>query len=66
VIAVLTGHALKDPDYMIRYHEGKLASPAAAGDASGAPKPIAGAFQNAPQRVAATKAAILASLERQR
>jgi len=66
VVAVLTGHALKDPDYMIRYHEGTLTSSAGAKDASAPPKPIAGAFRNAPQRVAATKTAILASLERRR
>jgi len=66
VVAVLTGHALKDPDYMIRYHEGTLTSAAGAVDALVLPKPIAGAFQNAPQRVAGNKTAILASLERPR
>lgn len=64
VIAVLTGHALKDPDYMIHYHEGSLSF------ASGAPKDSVqtpkGAFPNSPQRVAAKKAAILSTLERQR
>jgi threonine synthase len=63
VVAVLTGHALKDPDYMIRYHEGTLS--AGFGGKEGLPSgSFAGAFPNAPQRVAATKAAILSSLER--
>jgi threonine synthase len=61
VVAVLTGHALKDPDYMIRYHSGTLALESGAKDGSAAP--ILGAFRNAPERVAATKSAILASLE---
>ncbi|HTR48197.1 MAG TPA: threonine synthase [Verrucomicrobiae bacterium] len=63
VVAVLTGHALKDPDYMIRYHEGTLSLGAKDEPAE---LKLAGAFRNAPQRVAATKAAILSSLERQR
>jgi len=59
VVAVLTGHALKDPDYMSNYHRGTLAVDS--GD--GTSKPVHGAFQNAPERVAATKSAILASLK---
>ncbi|HXX20646.1 MAG TPA: threonine synthase [Candidatus Acidoferrum sp.] len=66
VVAVLTGHALKDPDYMINYHQGTLAFATGAKDSSQAPKPILGEFRNAPERVAATKTAILASLERRR
>ncbi len=62
VVAVLTGHALKDPDYMSNYHRGTLALPAGEKDAT----PIHGAFQNAPERVAATKSAILASLKQRR
>ncbi|MFZ0785547.1 MAG: threonine synthase [Candidatus Acidiferrales bacterium] len=62
VVAVLTGHALKDPDYMSNYHRGTLVVESAAKDGA-APKPIHGAFQNAPERVAATKSAILASLK---
>ncbi len=57
VIAVLTGHALKDSDYMIRYHSGTLS--AAPGSQQEAGSPIHGEFQNAPRHVAATKAAIL-------
>jgi threonine synthase len=67
VIAVLTGHALKDPDYMIDYHRGTLTVDVGAkGAPTAAVFPIKGAFQNAPERVAATTAAILESLERKR
>jgi threonine synthase len=27
VVAILTGHLLKDTDYVIKYHEGKLVAP---------------------------------------
>ncbi len=63
VVAVLTGHALKDPDYMSNYHRGTLAIDSGAKDSAAPPKPIQGAFQNAPERVAATKSAILTSLK---
>jgi threonine synthase len=66
VVAVLTGHALKDPDYMINYHRGTLSVGSGAKDGSAAAQPILGAFRNAPERVAATKAAIIESLERRR
>ena len=66
VVAVLTGHALKDPDYMINYHRGTLSVGSGAKDGSAAAQPIPGAFQNAPQHVAANKAAILTTLERRR
>jgi threonine synthase len=64
VIAVLTGHMLKDPDYVSRYHGGTLALESGAKDGSGASQTIHGAFQNSPERVAANKAAILATLKR--
>ena len=59
VVAVLTGHMLKDPSYVSRYHGGTLVldSP------GGPPQRITGSFQNAPKPVAATKTAILAALE---
>jgi threonine synthase len=63
VVAVLTGHALKDPDYMSNYHRGTLVIESGAKDDATPPKPIRGAFQNAPEHVAATKSAILASLK---
>ena len=66
VIAVLTGHMLKDPDYVSAYHRGTLALDSGAKDGSGAPQPIHGAFQNSPERVAANRPAILAALERRR
>jgi threonine synthase len=61
VIAVLTGHMLKDADYASNYHRGMLAIDLGAGL-----EPIHGAFQNTPERVAANKSAILATLERRR
>lgn len=63
VIAILTGHVLKDPDYVSHYHRGTL-SFASVKNAS--PQRIAGTFANPPRKVAATKAAILATLERRR
>lgn len=62
VVAVLTGHVLKDPDYVSKYHRGTLAFDSGTGKES----PINGSLRNAPERVAATKAAILQSLERRR
>ena len=66
VVAVLTGHVLKDPDYVSHYHRGTLSFESAT--AEGTPKPvqISGAFHNAPEKVAATKEAILKSLEHRR
>ena len=60
VVAVLTGHALKDPDYMIQYHTGTLSV------ARGSRPAVHGAFRNAPQRIAATTEAIRDCLEPQR
>ncbi len=66
VIAVLTGHVLKDPDYVSNYHRGTLSLDVA--EHGEAPKPldIPGAFRNAPEKIAASKNAILESLERRR
>jgi threonine synthase len=66
VVAVLTGHVLKDPDYVSHYHRGTLSFDRIAKDGSVAAQPLTGAFRNMPEHVAATKAAILASLERRR
>jgi hypothetical protein len=60
---VLTGHVLKDPDYVSCYHRGELSL---GGSSDSAPLAIQGAFRNAPQRVAATKTVILENLERRR
>jgi threonine synthase len=65
VIAVLTGHMLKDADYAANYHRGGLAIDADAKHGS-TPQPIRGAFQNTPERVAASKSAILSAMERRR
>jgi threonine synthase len=64
VVAVLTGHVLKDPDYVSNYHRGTLSLVAASEENPAAAQPIAGAFRNAPQRVEATKTAILERLHR--
>lgn len=61
VVAVLTGHVLKDPDYVSQYHRGTLAL-----EADGTAIKIAGTFANMPQRVSATKAALLEQLESRR
>jgi len=58
VIAVLTGHVLKDPDYVSNYHRGTLSI-----DAGHGPQAISGAFRNVPQRAAANKSAVLKILE---
>lgn len=56
VVAVLTGHLLKDPDYVTQYHQRTLT-------AERGKDALRGSFRNKPQSVAATKAAILKSLE---
>jgi threonine synthase len=62
VVAVLTGHVLKDPDYVTQYHRGTLAL-----EPDGeSPVRIVETFANPPQRVAADKAAILEGLEKRR
>lgn len=55
VVAILTGHVLKDPDYVSHYHRGTLAAPGG--------ESLRGAFRNEPKHVAATKEAILRSLQ---
>jgi threonine synthase len=63
VVAVLTGHVLKDPDYVTHYHRGTLSLDAGAGERSSESQAIMGAFRNVPVRVDATKDAIVKSLE---
>jgi threonine synthase len=63
VVAVLTGHVLKDPDYVSHYHHGTLSLEAGGKDGAAAQR-IRGAFRNAPERVAATKAAVVERLQR--
>jgi threonine synthase len=50
VVAVLTGHVLKDTDYAMKYHSQKLTAPDGA--------PLAGNFGNTPIRVSASADAI--------
>ncbi len=66
VIAVLTGHVLKDPDYVSHYHRGTLSLDVAEHGETTKPLQIPGAFRNAPEKIAASKNAILESLERRR
>jgi threonine synthase len=61
VVAVLTGHVLKDPDYVFNYHRDTLALEHEDNFIQ-----IHGAFRNVPERVASNKSAILASLERRK
>jgi len=63
VVAVLTGHVLKDPDYVSHYHRGTLSFESVTAEGTAKPVQISGAFRNAPEKVAATKEAILKSLE---
>jgi threonine synthase len=64
VVAVLTGNVLKDPDYVAHYHRGTLSLETEAKIDGAGFQPISGALRNAPRRVAATKDAIIDSLER--
>ena len=63
VVAVLTGHLLKDADYIIKYHQDSLYTHDRAANRSKEERRIAGTFSNAPARVKATRAAILQQLE---
>jgi threonine synthase len=55
LVAILTGHVLKDPDYTVRYHCGEL-------QLAGDPAPIAPRFANAFRRLPADRHAILAAV----
>ncbi len=56
VAAILTGHLLKDPDYVYRYHSSQLETPTG--------KPIRSAFGNAPITVGHDRTRIAELLER--
>lgn len=60
VVAILTGHMLKDADYIINYHRGTLEL---RGDDMTNQK-LTSTFANTPARVAASKEAILEFLQR--
>jgi len=64
VVAVLTGHLLKDPDYVSQYHRGTLPLGPDTRDRKTEGQPDMGAFRNAPVQVAASKNAILDQLRR--
>ena len=64
VVAILTGHVLKDTDYVSRYHRGGLTLDSGTGHAAEKSEPIVGTFRNEPIRVAATKDAIVKILQR--
>lgn len=66
VVGILTGHVLKDPDYVSHYHHGTLSLSSGDEEKEGAVRKIYGAFQNPPQRVAPSKDAILENLDRRR
>jgi threonine synthase len=66
VVAVLTGHLLKDPEYVSHYHRDTLSLRSSGEHQDGAVQKIHGAFRNPPERVAASKDAILESLHRKR
>ena len=66
VVAVLTGHVLKDPDYVSHYHRGTLSFESVTTEGTAKTVQITGAFRNAPEKVAASKEAILKSLESRR
>ena len=53
VVAVLTGHLLKDPEYILRYHSSELACGG---------RPVASRWANAPRRIAAEVAALEAAI----
>ncbi|MGH9972004.1 MAG: threonine synthase [Pyrinomonadaceae bacterium] len=62
VVAVLTGHVLKDAEYAINYHREKLYTQDRAADTPRAERRLLGTYSNPPERVKATKAAILERL----
>jgi threonine synthase len=61
VVAVLTGHVLKDTDYAIKYHQENLFTD---GDATTERRKLAGIYRNPPVLIEPTKAAILKGLRR--
>jgi threonine synthase len=64
VVAVLTGHILKDTEYAINYHLEKLYTPDRAPDKNKEERRLAGTYSNPPARVKATRTAILERLRR--
>ena len=63
VVAVLTGHVLKDPDYVSNYHRGTLAIESHEPRKPASRQAIHGRFPNTSSRVAADKKSILENLK---
>jgi threonine synthase len=61
VVAVLTGHVLKDSDYVIKYHQDSLFT---ADNQAAEKRRIESTFANAPRKVKPDAAAIMKELER--
>src|SRR6266498_3418979 len=64
VVAVLTGHVLKDTDYAIQYHRDNLFIPNRDGGVNKETRRINATYSNAPRRVKADRKTILAELDR--
>ncbi len=64
VVAILTGHVLKDADYAINYHRETLYTHDRSQGKSREEGRLAGTYSNPPARVRATKTAILEHLKR--
>jgi threonine synthase len=64
VVAILTGHILKDTDYIMNYHRETLFTHDGAEGETKERQRIAGTFSNHPVNVKATKAAIREMLDR--
>jgi threonine synthase len=65
VVAVLTGHILKDPDYVMNYHRGTLDFEVSTGEPGGRRR-VHGTFANQPLRVKADTQSIMQVLDRLR
>jgi threonine synthase len=65
VVAILTGHVLKDTDYAIKYHREDLFSPDRSDHKTKEERRLRTNYSNAPRRVKANRQQILAELERQ-
>lgn len=64
VVAVLTGHVLKDADYVINYHRGTLFAHHISSEEAEEERHLTSTFGNPPARVKATREAILEELNR--
>jgi threonine synthase len=62
VVAVLTGHVLKDSDYVIKYHQESLFTCDAIDHAASNERRLKSTFANAPRQVKADAAAIMREL----